>query len=190
MPILNSKLYTKVSKLILTINCTLLIIKIRMWNCSRYNLCSSNSLEETEALFSLVEKEVVQPLLSKPSLDFLAMSQVLLEGVWALVPFIDADAFLQFTYRLAGLWSEKNNNTPPKFSKPSSIISRNISNFYSQVTLYHQIFVHEVVLRISILAWLIRPYLNFLTWFAVYISPRMPVLAYVAFGRKQVLSTT
>ena len=58
--------------------------------------------------------------------------------------------------------------------------------FFSKVILAYQIFVHEVVLMNRFLAWLVRPFLNFFMWFSVFMSQRLPILAYVQFGRSNV----
>jgi hypothetical protein len=93
-----------------------------------------------------------------------------MEGVWAMVPFLDYDAFMSFAMRLAGA------KTPNKNPLP----------FYSRVLLAYQIFVHEVALMNWFLAWMLRPILNFGMWFSVFMTQRLPVLAYVQFGRSQV----
>jgi len=100
------------------------------------------------------------------------MSRSLLEGMWAMVPIIDYDAFMGFTMRLAGVVvTEDKTKTLP---------------FTSKVLLAYQIFVHEVVLMNRFLAWLVRPVLNFLMWFSVFMTQRLPILAYVQFGRSHV----
>jgi hypothetical protein len=100
------------------------------------------------------------------------MSRSLLEGLWAMVPYLDYDAFMGFTMRLAGVAvTEDRRKSMP---------------FTSKVLLAYQIFVHEVVLTNRFLAWLVRPFLNFFMWFSVFMTQRLPILAYVQFGRSQV----
>jgi hypothetical protein len=79
------------------------------------------------------------------------MSRSLLEGIWAKVPFIDYDAFVGFTMRLAGVEVTE--------YKSKTLL------FTSKVLLAYQIFVHEVLLMNRFLAWLVRPVLSFLMWF-------------------------
>jgi len=90
------------------------------------------------------------------------MSRSLLEGVWAMVPFIDYDAFMGFTMRLAGVEvTEGKSKTLP---------------FTSKLLLAYQIFVHEALLMNRFLAWLVRPVLNFLMCFSVFMIQRLPLL--------------
>ena len=89
-----------------------------------------------------------------------------------MVPSIEYDAFMAFTMRLARVEVTEDN-------------SKTLS-FTSKVILAFQIFVHEVVLMNRFLALLVRPFLNFLLWFSVYVTQRLPVLAYVQFGRSHV----
>jgi hypothetical protein len=92
--------------------------------------------------------------------------------MWAMVPFLDYDAFVGFTMRLAGVEKREDESKAVPF--------------YSKVLLAYQIFVHEVVLMNRFMAWLIRPVLNFLMWFSVFMTQRLPILAYIQFGRSHV----
>jgi hypothetical protein len=129
-------------------------------------------LPETKQLCQTILEEIFVPALKKPADGFEQMSRSLLEGVWAMVPFLDYDAFMGFTMRLAGVEMREDE------TKTLSITSR--------ILLAYQIFVHEVVLMNRFLAWLVRPVLNFLMWFSVFMTQRLPILAYVQFGRSHV----
>jgi hypothetical protein len=137
----------------------------------RFNICKGN-LPETKQLCQTILEEIFVPALKKPADGFEQMSRSLLEGMWAMVPYLDYDAFLAFTMRLAGVEvTEDKSKTLP---------------FTSKVLLAYQIFVHELVLMNRFLAWLVRPVLNFLMWLSVFITQRLPILAYVQFGRSHV----
>ena len=141
------------------------------WFVHRFNICKGN-LPETKQLCQTILEEIFVPALKKPADGFEQMSRSLLEGMWAMVPFVDYDAFMAFTMRLAGIEvTEDKSKTLP---------------FTSKVLLAYQIFVHEVVLMNRFLAFLVRPALNFLMWFSVFMTQRLPILAYVQFGRSHV----
>ena len=89
-----------------------------------------------------------------------------------MVPILDYDAFVGFTMRLAGVEVTEDKSKTMAFT--------------SKVFLAYHIFVHEVVLINRFLAWLVRPVLNFLMWFFVFVTQRLPILAYVQFGRSHV----
>jgi hypothetical protein len=116
--------------------------------------------------------EVFVPALRKPPGGFEHMSRSLMTGMWTMVPFLDYDAILTFTKRLAGVDAADNimDQLP----------------FHSRLLLAYQIFVHEVVLSNWFLAWILKPILNFGMWFSVFMSQRLPLLAYLQFGRSQV----
>jgi hypothetical protein len=129
-------------------------------------------LPETKQLCQTILEEVFVPALRKPADGFEQMSRSMLEGMWAMVPFLDYDAFMGFTMRLAGAEMTEDKSHSLSFS--------------SKVLLAYQIFVHEVVLMNRFLAWLVRPVLNFGMWFSVFMTQRLPILAYVQFGRSHV----
>ena len=137
----------------------------------RFNICKGNLLE-TKQLCQTILEEVFVPALKKPADGFEQMSRSLLEGMWAMVPIIDYDAFMSFTMHLAGVVVTEDKSKTMTFT--------------SKVLLAYQIFVHEVVLMNRFLAWLVRPILNFLMWFSVFMTQRLPILAYVQFGRSHV----
>jgi hypothetical protein len=129
-------------------------------------------LQETKQLCQTVLEEVFVPALKKPADGFEQMSRSLLGGMWAMVPFLDYDAFMGFTMRLAGVEMTANGSNPLPFS--------------SKVLLAYQIFVHEVVLTNRFMAWLMRPVLNFFMWLSVFLTQRIPILAYIHFGRSHI----
>jgi hypothetical protein len=90
-----------------------------------------------------------------------------------MVPYLDYDAFLGFTMRLAGVQT------------PQSNVKSRLS-LHSRALLAYQIFVHEVVLRNWFLGSILRPVLNFGMWFSVFMTQRLPILAYVQYGRSHV----
>jgi hypothetical protein len=137
----------------------------------RFNICKGN-LSETKQLCQTILEQVFVPALRKPPEGFEQMSRCLLEGMWAMMPFLDYNAFMSFTMRLAGVETPDN--------------SKNPLAFYSRVLLACQIFVQEVVLMNWFLAWILRPILNFGMRLSVFMTQRMPLLAYVQFGRSQV----
>jgi hypothetical protein len=90
-----------------------------------------------------------------------------------MVPFLDYDAFMSFTMRLAEVETTESNKKSPL-------------SFHSRALLAYQIFVHEVVLTNWFLGSIWRPILNFGMWFSVYMTQRLPILAYVQYGRSHV----
>jgi len=89
-----------------------------------------------------------------------------------MVPFIDYDAFMGFTMRLAGVEVREGKGKTLTFT--------------SKLLLAYKIFVHGVLLVKRFLAWLVRSVLNFLMCFSVFMIQRLPILAYVHFGRSHV----
>jgi len=145
----------------------------RQFGCSvrRFNVCKGDLAQTRQVCQTLLE-QVFVPALRKPAEGFEEMSRSLLEGMWAMVPFLDYDAFTEFTRRLAGVETPGSSNRPLEF--------------YSKLLLSYQIFVHKVLLRNWLLAWIVRPILNFGMWFSVYMTQRLPLLAYLQFGRSHV----
>ncbi|KDR07972.1 hypothetical protein L798_02399, partial [Zootermopsis nevadensis] len=137
----------------------------------RFNICKGDVLE-TKQLCQTILEQVFVPALRKPPKGFEHMSLCLLKAMWSMVPFLDYDAFMSFTMRLAGVETSHN--------------SKETLTFHSRVILAFQILVHEVVLRNWLLAWMVRPILNFGMWFSVFMTQRLPILAYVQFGKSQV----
>ena len=135
----------------------------------RFNLCKE-SVEETKKVCKSIMEEVFVPALKKPAEGFDEMSRALVEGMWAMTPFLNYEAFLAFTLRLAGVKNSR----------------EDMKSRYSRALLSYQIFVHEVLLGTWLVAWLVRPVHNFLTWFSVFMTIRLPVLAYLKFGRNQI----
>lgn len=130
--------------------------------CFRYNLCQGN-VETTRAACQAMLDKVFNKGLQQPSKDFKQMSDALLNGMWALIPVINTEAFLGFTKLLCGLDVQ-------------------LTNIYSRTLYNFQVFVHGVVLN-SLAAAFMRPILNFNMWLAVFITQRFPYLAFLAFGR-------
>jgi len=129
----------------------------------RYNLCQGDA-EATRAACRVLLEEVFSQGLRRPADDFSHMAQALLEGMWALVPFIQAEPFLAFTKQLCGVHSQP------------------LTNVYSRTLFNLQVFVHTVILN-SFISIVIRPILNFNMWLAIFIAQRFPYLAFLAFGR-------
>lgn len=137
--------------------------------CCRFNLCKE-TVAETQQLCSEMLEQVFAPALKQPAEGFDQMSRSLLDAMWVMVPFLQYDAFLGFARRLSGV--------------EAPLAAR--ASLYSRVLLSYQVFVHEVVLCTALLAWLFRPILNFGMWFSVFMTQRLPLLAYVTFGRSHV----
>lgn len=138
----------------------------------RFNICKDN-LRETRQLCQAMLEQVFVPALRKPSEGFDQMSRSLIQGMWSMVPFLDYDAFLSFTMRLAGVETTESKNKSPQ-------------SFHSRALLAYQIFVHEVVLRNWFLGSIWRPILNFGMWLSVFLTQRLPILAYIQYGRSNV----
>ncbi|XP_075223126.1 rubber oxygenase-like [Lycorma delicatula] len=131
----------------------------------QFNLCRGN-IESTKAACRGILREVLSPSFNCPIKEFQPMAKALLDGMWALVPAIQAEAFMDFTRDLCGL--------------PQSQETRTL---YSRIILKLQIFVHSVLLYYQLLAIIFRPIFNFQMWLSVFITQRFPFLAFMAFGR-------
>ncbi|XP_067001053.1 uncharacterized protein [Anabrus simplex] len=138
----------------------------------RFNLCRKDAAE-TRALCRAVLQEVIVPSLETPPLHFPEMTQALLYGMWHMIPFLEYDAFMSFTYDLAGI------EYLTRDSRPISVYSRSVWAL--------QRFVSQVLLISKWWAWIFRPFLNFMMWLAVYLTERYPVLAIASFGKKQIM---
>uniref|UniRef100_A0A1B6IMX5 ER-bound oxygenase mpaB/mpaB'/Rubber oxygenase catalytic domain-containing protein n=1 Tax=Homalodisca liturata TaxID=320908 RepID=A0A1B6IMX5_9HEMI len=129
----------------------------------QYNLCQGD-VETTRAACQAMLDRVFNVGLRQPSADFQHMSRALLEGMWALVPFINPEAFLSFTLLLCG------------------IDTFQLSKFYSRTLFNLQVFIQAVILN-SVIGFIVRPILNFNMWLSIFITQRFPYLAFLAFGR-------
>nr|CAD7450225.1 unnamed protein product [Timema bartmani] len=143
----------------------------------RFNICRESVLE-TRILCQRLVDEVFVAGLTAPPPQFAEMARSLLDGTWAMVPFIDHDAFLNFTKQLVGLRGE----LPNKASATTNVIHQ----MYSGVLLALQVFVHEVLLATPFISVLVRFFLNILMWFSIYMAQRLPVLAYITWGEANV----
>nr|CAD7601260.1 unnamed protein product [Timema genevievae] len=83
----------------------------------RFNICRESVLE-TRILCQRLVDEVFVAGLTAPPPQFAEMARSLLDGTWAMVPFIDHDAFLHFTKQLVGLRGE----LPDKASATTNVI--------------------------------------------------------------------
>lgn len=122
----------------------------------RFNVCREN-VEECRQLCKLIVDRVFVPCLKAPPADFQHMSSSLLEGMWAVTPAVDCEAFRAFTYYLVGL---------PLLT----------TSAYSNRLLALQIFVQEKLLALFWLNWILRPILNFLMWFAIALTQKWQLL--------------
>ncbi|KAL0269259.1 UNVERIFIED_CONTAM: hypothetical protein PYX00_007064 [Menopon gallinae] len=129
----------------------------------RYNICRGN-VEETRELCRRMLEEIFWPLLKTPSKDFTEMTTALLHGMWAIIPFIDVEGFMSFTYSLAGL------EVNP------------FSNWYSSGIYNFQKFIHETLLTNWFFGRIARIFLNFEMWLAVLITSKFPFLAHLSLG--------
>lgn len=129
----------------------------------KFNLCRG-SLETTIQTCQIIMNKVFIPALENPPAEFKSMSQALLEGMSAMVPLLDTEAFTDYTKILCGM----------KDVQPIKL--------YSRAVLSIQLFVHRVLLN-TFLGIIFRPILNFNMWLSVFISQRFPFLAFLYFGR-------
>ncbi|XP_063222502.1 uncharacterized protein LOC134531005 isoform X2 [Bacillus rossius redtenbacheri] len=143
----------------------------------RFNICRESVLE-TRMLCRMLSERVLGPALASPPPQFDAMSHALLHAMWAVVPVIDHAAFCDFTRLLAGLDPV---HTCGTVSTPHQMYSRALLSF--------QLFVQEVLLRVPIVSVLIRLLLNLQMWFSIFMAQRLPLLAYLAFGRARIAAS-
>ncbi|XP_054264017.1 uncharacterized protein LOC128987248 [Macrosteles quadrilineatus] len=130
----------------------------------KYNLCQGDVQTTRQTCQAMLDKVFVVGL-KQNSTDFQMMSKALLEGMWAVIPFINTEAFFGFTKMLCGVDDVQ------------------FTNVYSKTLFNLQVFVHNAILN-SFLAAIIRPILNFNMWLALFITQRFPYLAFLAFGRE------
>ncbi|RZF46592.1 hypothetical protein LSTR_LSTR002924 [Laodelphax striatellus] len=131
----------------------------------RLNLCRGD-VESTRTACRRILSDVLTPALETPVKDFPPMASALLNGMWAMVPILQAEAFMDFTRHLCGI------------PQPNEL-----RTLYSRMILQLQLFVHSVLLTRYYLALIFRPILNFQMWLAVFLTPKFPLLAFLTFGR-------
>lgn len=142
----------------------------------KYNLCAGN-LEETRALCKRLLEELFLPRLSKKNEKFYTNSKIVIEGLWPMVPQLDTDAFIAFTFRLAAYASTNNNH--------SIEIDTSSMTPYSRFRLSSHMFVHTHLLARD--AWwapFFRAYFNGTVRLSVFLTEHFPFLAYWVYGTK------
>lgn len=130
----------------------------------RYNLCDGNT-DQVSALCEKVRSEVFKSFMQTPPDDFTKMSKALLSGVQPVIPFLNTDAFLEFTRQMVDL----------KSGIP-------LTGCYARFILRFQIFVHTVLFTVSYLAVVFKPVFNFLMKLAIFLHSNYPFLAYITLG--------
>lgn len=143
----------------------------------RFNLCNGNVKECTVLCERLLE-QVFVPHLAEINNDFDEMSDVLLEGLWPINPFINNEAFKLFTNHLIISAIPNNNHSLNIDDRSLPIVSK--------ILFYLQIFVHKYLLQVHY--WwssIFRIYLNWQMKSSIYLTEHFPFLAYYLFGKKE-----
>ncbi|XP_029048214.1 LOW QUALITY PROTEIN: uncharacterized protein LOC114878496 [Osmia bicornis bicornis] len=142
----------------------------------KYNICSGN-VEEVRALCRRLLDEIFLPALARGNKDFDKMSYLLIESLWPINPFIEPSAFVAFTFILASS-SATNNNHSLKIDTSSM-------SWYSRFILNLQLIVHKYLLQ-STYWWssLFRMYFNGHMRIAMYLTEKLPFLAFWSLGIK------
>lgn len=135
----------------------------------RFNLCNSDTIEETREYCNEIVKQILAPkLISDADEDFHSMSFALLDGMSVFQPFLNYPVAMKYIYDLCDLEMDENKHTAYKMN----IYSKFVYNF-TAFTFYTY-------------RWLVfRIYHNLLQHFALYyIIKYFPFLAYFKFGFK------
>lgn len=143
----------------------------------RFNICSG-SVEETKALCGRILDEVFLPHMAAKDPNFEKMRDVLLEGLWPMVPQIEPAAFTAITYRLATLATSNNNHSLVTDTSSMSATGRFWFGF--------QLFVHKNLLNTS--KWwapMFRGLFNAQLRFSIFLTEHWPFLAYWMFGKQR-----
>ncbi|XP_017767657.1 PREDICTED: uncharacterized protein LOC108556184 [Eufriesea mexicana] len=143
----------------------------------KYNICSG-SVEETRALCRRLLDEVFLPALASGSKDFDEMSHMLIESLWPVNPYIEPDAFIQFTFILASSAATNNNHSlkidPSKMSR------------YGRFMMKLQLITHKYLLQPTYWwARFFRAYFNGQMRLTFYLIENLPFLAFWRYGIKQ-----
>lgn len=102
------------------------------------------------------------PAIKNASVDFFFMKDAMLDGMWAINPLINTEAFYNYFKIVIGIPCTK------------------LSNSYSQIIFTFQVYQQTVLLN-SLWRIILRPVLNFWMWSSIKLSQIFPLLAYIAF---------
>ncbi|XP_012275976.1 uncharacterized protein LOC105697327 isoform X2 [Orussus abietinus] len=143
----------------------------------RFNLCNG-TVKETKALCERLLDEVFLPCLASRNTEFERMGRILLQGLWPVNPHLDPDAFQAFTLHLASSSTRNNNH--------SICIDKSSMGWYSRFMLEFQLFVHHYLMP-KAYRWSVffRAFFNAQTRLSIYLTEKLPFLAYWTFGRKR-----
>lgn len=143
----------------------------------KYNIFTGN-VEESRALCRRLLDEVFLPSFVTNSKTFEEMSRVVLESLWPVMPPIDPNAFMKFTFILASKAATNNNHS---LKTDSSNMS-----WYSRFILNVQLITHKYLLATTY--WwsrFFRAYFNSQMRLAIYLTENLPFLAFLSYGVKK-----
>ncbi|XP_039447703.1 uncharacterized protein LOC120426947 isoform X1 [Culex pipiens pallens] len=145
----------------------------------RFNICTED-LTSSKQRMTLVLEQILRPALQTVSTEFVQMTNAMIDGLWCVNTFLDYNAFMFLTRRLAGVpghyyWKDEPTNdgsTQPAYEK---------MGWHSRYILCMILYINEVLLYVPIIRW----YFNILfTVNAYFIDKYFPYLAMIKFGIK------
>ncbi|XP_026670854.1 uncharacterized protein LOC108626780 isoform X1 [Ceratina calcarata] len=143
----------------------------------KYNICSG-SVEVTRGLCRRILDEVFLPLLANSDEDFNEMSRTVIESLWPVNPFLDPNAFVEFTLIFASSIATNNNH--------SLKIDPSRMSWHARLLLNVQLMTHKYLLRPK--RWwskFFRAYFNGQMRLAIYLTENFPYLAFWCYGVKK-----
>uniref|UniRef100_A0A1Q3FB47 Putative conserved plasma membrane protein n=1 Tax=Culex tarsalis TaxID=7177 RepID=A0A1Q3FB47_CULTA len=145
----------------------------------RFNICTEDLITSKQRM-TLVLEQILRPALQTVSTEFVQMTNAMIDGLWCVNTFLDYNAFIFLTRRLAGVpghyyWKDEPRNdgsTRPDYEK---------MGWHSRYILCMVLYINEVLLYVPIIRW----YFNILfTVNAYFIDRYFPYLAMIKFGIK------
>ncbi|XP_046401693.1 uncharacterized protein LOC124167727 [Ischnura elegans] len=141
----------------------------------RFNICRPSTME-TKAICRGLLVNVLVPSLRSPPPAFGKMARALTNGMWALVPVLDAHAFLRYTRSLMGDKMKDEDTKPYTMGKDNADQVQGFGGPYSRFIFNLVRFVQETLLGIRIINAFLRPYLNIQLKFAIFLAHKFPFL--------------
>ncbi|XP_071453851.1 uncharacterized protein [Hetaerina americana] len=141
----------------------------------RFNICRP-STRETKVICRGLLINVFIPSLHSPPPAFGRMARALTNGMWALVPVLDAHAFLRYTRTLIGDKMMEEDVKPYSTGKDVTDQVQGFGGPYSRFIFNLLVFVQEILLGFRVINAFLRPYLNIQLKFALFLAHKFPFL--------------
>lgn len=143
----------------------------------RFNICTEDMVT-SERRMTLVLEQILRPALQSTNAEFVQMTNAMIDGLWCINTFLEYEAFMFLTRRLAGVpghyyWTdEARDGTRPVYEQ---------MGWHSRIMLSIILTINEVLLNYTVFRW----YFNLVFLINTYLIDKyFPYLAMIKFGIK------